>query len=313
MNLHQLRVFYEVASARSFTAAAARLRLTQPAASWQVRRLEETYGLKLLDRTGTRVSLTEEGRVLQEFAGRLLRLEREAEEALADLRGMPLGPLRIDATYIVGDYYLPGLLEALHRRHPGILFQVGIGNSSQVIDNTLAQKNDIGICAYDPVHPKLEARHILTDILVPVVGPTHPFARRRTIALRELEGQALILREQGSSPRRTIDEILQRRGIAPTVVMESASTPIIKRFAANGAGVAILSRQVVATELKDGSLHLVPFKDAEIAYHFYLIHHRDRWTSRSLKAFIEMARTFQLAPGAAPRPRRPSARQARGQ
>ena len=307
MNLHQLHVFYEVASARSFTAAATKLHLTQPAATWQVKRLEEAYGVRLLDRAGKRVSLTEEGKVLFDFAGRILRLSRETDEALGDLRGLPMGTLRIDATYIVGDYYLPGLLEALHRRHPDLAYQIGIGNSSQVIENTLAQRNDIGICAHDPVHPKLEARRILTDVLVAVVGPTHPFARRRTIALRELAGQPLILREQGSSPRRTIDEILKRHGIDPRVVMESASTPIIKRFAANGVGVAILSQQVVAKELQEGLLRLVPFRDAEVAYHFYLIRHRDRWASRSVKAFIEMAQVFQQG-AQLPRIRRPGRR-----
>lgn len=307
MNLHQLHIFYEVASARSFTAAAAKLNLTQPAATWQVKRLEEVYGVRLLDRAGKRVSLTEEGKVLADFAGRILRLVRETDEALADLRGLPLGTLRIDATYIVGDYYLPGLLEALHRQHPDLAFQIGIGNSSQVIENTLAQRNDIGICAYDPVHPKLEARRILTDLLVAVVGPTHPFARRRRIALRELAGQPLILREQGSSPRRTVDDLFKRHGVNPRVVVESASTPIMKRFAASGAGVAILSQQVVARELQEGLLRLVPFKDEEVAYHFYLIRHRDRWASRSVKAFVEMAQVFQQG-AQPPRSRRPSRR-----
>ncbi|MFA5026352.1 MAG: LysR family transcriptional regulator [Candidatus Methylomirabilota bacterium] len=297
MNLHQLRVFYEVASARSFTAAAARLRLTQPAATWQVKRLEETYGLKFLDRVGHRVLLTEEGKILFDFAGRLLRLAEEAEAAVADLRGLPLGTLRIDATYIVGDYYLPALLETLHHKHPGISFQVGIGNSSQVIENTLAQRNDIGICAYDPGHPKLEARRVLTDLLVGVVGPGHPFGRRRAIALRELAGRPLILRETGSSPRQIIDEILDRHGIVPTVIMESASTAIIKRFVERGEGMAILSQQVVQKELEAGTLHRVLFRDAEISYHFYLIHHRDRWISRALAAFVELAQSVRLPTG----------------
>ena len=304
MNLHQLRVFHEVASAKSFTAAAAKLNLTQPAATWQMKRLEEAYGLKFLDRVGRRVSLTEEGKVLFDFAGRMLRLAQETEEALADLRGLPLGTLRLDATYIFGDYYLPALLEALHRQHPGILFQIGIGNSSQVIEKTLAQKNDIGICAQDPAHPRLEARHIMSDLLVGVVGPTHPFARRRAIALRELAGQHLILREKGSSPRGVIDEILDRHGITPTVIMESASTSIIKRFVEKGVGMAILSQQVVKKELQDGSLRRVLFKDAEIAYHFYLIRHKDRWVSRALNAFVELAREFQLrTPPSRPRGR----------
>ena len=308
MNLHQLRMFCEVANARSFTAAATKLHLTQPAATWQMKRLEEAYGLQFLQRAGKRVSLTEEGKVLLDFAGRILRLAGEAEEALADLRGLPLGTLRIDATYICGDYYLPALLEALHRRHPGIRFQIGIGNSSQVIENTLAQKNDIGICAQDPAHPKLEAHRIMSDLLVGVVGRTHPFARRHAIGLRELAGQPLILRETGSSPRGVVDEMLSRHGVVPTVIMESASTSAIKRFVENGVGMAILSQEVVRKELQDGSLRRVLFTDAEIAYHFYLIRHKDRWISRALNAFVEMARSFQLQPEAVPRPRRQTRR-----
>jgi DNA-binding transcriptional LysR family regulator len=308
MNLHQLRVFCEVANARSFTAAATKLHLTQPAATWQMKRLEEAYGLQFLQRAGKRVSLTEEGKVLLDFAGRILRLAGEAEEALADLRGLPLGTLRIDATYICGDYYLPALLEALHRRHPGIRFQIGIGNSSQVIENTLAQKNDIGICAQDPAHPKLEAHRIMSDLLVGVVGRTHPFARRHAIGLRELAGQPLILRETGSSPRGVVDEMLSRHGVVPTVIMESASTSAIKRFVENGVGMAILSQEVVRRELQDGSLRRVLFTDAEIAYHFYLIRHKDRWVSRALSAFVEMARSFRLQPDAVPRPRRQTRR-----
>ncbi|MBS1116406.1 MAG: transcriptional regulator, LysR family [candidate division NC10 bacterium] len=308
MNLHQLRVFCEVANARSFTAAATKLHLTQPAATWQMKRLEEAYGLQFLQRAGKRVSLTEEGKVLLDFAGRILRLAGEAEEALADLRGLPLGTLRIDATYICGDYYLPALLEALHRRHPGIRFQIGIGNSSQVIENTLAQKNDIGICAQDPAHPKLEAHRIMSDLLVGVVGRTHPFARRHAIGLRELAGQPLILRETGSSPRGVVDEMLSRHGVVPTVIMESASTSAIKRFVENGVGMAILSQEVVRKELQDGSLRRVLFTDAEIAYHFYLIRHKDRWISRALSAFVEMARSFRLQPDAVPRSRRQTRR-----
>jgi DNA-binding transcriptional LysR family regulator len=224
-----------------------------------------------------------------------------------------MGTLRIDATYIVGDYYLPGLLEALHRRHPDISLQIGIGNSSQVIENTLAQKNDIGICAQDPAHPKLEAHRIMTDLLVGVVGRTHPFARRRAVALRELAGRPLILRERGSSPRGVIDEILDRHGVVPTVIMESASTSAIKRFVENGVGMAILSQEVVRKELQDGSLHRVLFTDEEIAYHFYLIRHKDRWVSRALNAFVEMARSFQLRPDPSARPRRRQIRRGRGQ
>ncbi len=107
--------------------------------------------------------------------------------------------------------------------------------------------------------------------------------------------------------------MLKRHGVAPPVVMESASTTAIKRFVENGVGMAILSQQVVA---KGAAGWVAPpgpaSADAEIAYHFYLIRHKDRWVSRALQAFVEMARSFQLQAEAAARPRRRQPRRGRG-
>ncbi len=104
MNIHQVRVFYEVAKAQSFSAAAEKLHLTQPAVTWQIKNLEEHYDLRFFERTGKKILLTEEGRILFDFADRILTLSREAEEALADLRGLSRGTLRIDTVLTFGDY-----------------------------------------------------------------------------------------------------------------------------------------------------------------------------------------------------------------
>jgi len=292
MNLHQLKVFYEVAQAKSFSAAAARLSLTQPAVTWQVRSLEDSYDLQFLDRIGKKVLLTEEGKVLFDYADRILNLTRQAEDALTDLKGLSQGNLRIASTFTFGDFYLPPLLEVFHRKYPKITVQVSTGNSSQIIENTLLHKNDLAIAAFDPRDEKLAVREITTDLLVAVVSPDHPLAKKKSISLKDLNGQLLILREKGSSPRKIIDEILARERIAPQIIMESASTSAIKKMVESGIGMAILSQQVVKKELQAKSLKKIPFGDAEIVYRFYLIYHKDKYLSRALRAFIDVAIGF---------------------
>jgi DNA-binding transcriptional LysR family regulator len=148
--------------------------------------------------------------------------------------------------------------------------------------------------ARDPENEMLVAREVLSDLLVGIVHPRHPFARRKSILLEELNGQPLILREQGSSPRSLVDAILKKRGVSPVIIMESASTSAIKKMVEGGTAMAILSRQVVKKEVLAKSLKILPFSDVEIAYRFYIIHHRDKYFSRALKAFMDTA--MELSP-----------------
>lgn len=296
MNLHQLRVFYEVARAKSFSAAAEKLTLTQPAVTWQVKNLEDYYELKFFERVGKKTWLTEEGKVLYTFAEQILNLSRQAEEALADLRGLSRGTLRIDSVFTFGDYYLPTLLEAFHKKYPQIAIQIHTGNTSQIIENTLLHKNDMAFVAYDPENDKLVVQEFISDLLVGIVSPGHKFARRKSISMKDLDGQALILRERGSSPRRILDEILKKMGVSPMIIMESASTSAIKKMVESGIGMAILSRQAVEKEVLAKSLKELPFTDAEIAYRFYLIYHKDKYFSRALKAFMDVAVELSRTP-----------------
>lgn len=197
--------------------------------------------------------------------------------------------MRIDSVFTFGDYYLPILLDAFHKKYPQIHIQVHTGNSSQIIENTLLHKNDMAVVAHDPENEKLVVREFISDLLVGIVSPSHRFARKKSIALKELDDQPLILREQGSSPRRILDEILKKKGVSPLIIMESASTSAIKKMVEGGTGMAILSRQAVRKEVLAKSLRELPFTDVEIAYRFYLIYHKDKYFSRALRAFMNVA------------------------
>jgi DNA-binding transcriptional LysR family regulator len=296
MNLHQLRVFYEVAEARSFSTAAERLHLTQPAVTLQIKNLENYYELKFLERIGKKVMLTEEGRTLFDFAGRILTLSRQAEEAIRDLRGLSRGTLRIATSFSFADYYLPTLLKAFRKKYPKISIQVSTGNTSQIVEDTLLHKNDIAFVASAPGNGEIVAREFLSDILVAIIPNRHKLAERESVTLNELNGEPLILRERGSSNRRMVDETFKKRRISPFIIMESASTSAIKEMVKSGAGIGILSRQVVKKEVGANAFKALPFTEVEMAHSFYLIHHKEKYFSRVLKAFIDMAMEVSQKP-----------------
>jgi len=137
-------------------------------------------------------------------------------------------------------------------------------------------------------------REFVSDHLVGIVSLHHKFAGRGSIPLKELNGEFLILREQGSSPRKILDEVLKTKGVYPQIVMESGSTSAIKRAVEAGMGMAILSHQAVRREVHAGVFKELHFSDAEIIYQFFLIHHKDKYLSTLLKAFLDVATEHAL-------------------
>ena len=289
MNLHQLKVFCTVAETGSFSVAAEKLYITQPAVTFQIKNFEEYYQLKFFDRMGKKIVLTEEGKVVFDIALRILALQREAEELIRDLKGLSRGTVRIAASYSFGDYYLPYVLKAFHDKCPNISMQITTGNTRQIIEDTLVHKNDIAFVAYHPNNNKLTVHEYIRDVLVAVIPNTHKLAKRESITLNELNGEPLVLREPGSSYRGMVDEAFRRKRIAPLIVVESESTPAIKKMVESGAGIGILSQYVVKKEVEANVFKAKPFTEVEMAHTFYLIHHKDKYFSRALKAFVDVA------------------------
>jgi LysR family transcriptional regulator, transcriptional activator of the cysJI operon len=288
MNLHQLRVFCAVAEASSFSLAAEKLHLTQPAVTLQIKNLEEFYEMKFFERIGKKVLLTDEGRVLSDLATQILTLSRQTEEALADLKGLSRGTVRIATSYSFADYYLPPLLKAFHEKYPKISIKISAGNTSEIIEDTLRYRNDIGFVAYHPGNSKLVVREVVSDILLAIVPNQHKLSGRESITLNELNGEPLILRELGSSKRRMVDEVFRKKRISPLILMESASTSAIKKMVESGAGIGILSSQVVKRDVEARAFKALPFTEVEMAERFYLIYHKEKYFSGALKAFVNM-------------------------
>lgn len=296
MNLHQLRVFCEVAEAGNFSAAAEKLYMTQPAVTLQIKNLEDYYQIKFFERIGKKVLLTNEGKVLFELANQMLTLSRQTAEALADLKGLTRGTLRVASSFTFADFYLPHLLETFHERYQNIFIQVSTGNTSKVIEDTLLHKNDIAFVAYHPGSDKLVTQVFLSEILVAVIPLQHKLAGKESVTLNELNGERLILREAGSSYRRMVDETFKKKRISPFIIMESDCTPVIKKMVKSGAGIGILPWRMVKKEAEANLFKAKPFTEVEMTHTFYLIYHKEKYFSRTLKAFVDVATELARRP-----------------
>jgi aminoethylphosphonate catabolism LysR family transcriptional regulator len=301
LDLGRLRAFEAVGRTGSFSRAAAELSVTQPAVSVQVRQLEQHVGVPLFDRVRRRPRLTQPGQTLFQYVQRIFALAREADEALSLARGLRAGRLQVVASLTAAAYYLPPVLAAFQRQHPGIRVQLSVDNSRRVAQRVLALTDDLGVLSGEPRDPSLALEPFCEDPVVLIVPPAHPWARRRAVSLRELRGEPLILREPGSATRAFIEDRMAAAGVDLHVTMELGSNEAIKRTVETGNGLTLISAAVVHREVAAGYLALVRIRERGFVRRYYLGYHRERRESPLIRAVLEVAReAFRRAgaPGA---------------
>lgn len=282
INHAQLRAFHAVASEGSFTRAAEALRVTQPTLSGQVKGLEETYGVRLLDRLGRRVVPTELGKALQEVTRRLFSAEEEAEQLLAAARGLTRGHLRIGAD---APYSIVPVIAEFNRRHPGLTVSIAIGNSDQVLDDLLDHSTDVAMLANIEGDPRLHIQPFHKDRLVLFVERNHRWARRKRVRLAEVVRERVILREQGSTTRRIFETAVARAGLVLENVMEIGSREGVREAVAAGLGIGLVAR----TEFgHDPRVRAVEVADAQLASTEYVVCLAERRSLRIVSAFLEL-------------------------
>lgn len=291
MNLHHLRVFYEVARAGSFTGAAARLHVSQPAVSALVRQLEESVGLPLVDVEKRKTRLTAAGVELAEYAARLLAVAREAEQRMRAIKGVEAGDLRVSASSTPGAYLLPRILRAFRDRFPQVEVHLEIGNSDGTARLILSGEADLGVVGAPAGHADLQAVPIGVDRFIAVVAPEHHLAGRHGLTRANLSGESWLLRESGSATRRLTEEAL-----GPLKGMELGGVEATKTAAAAGLGIAIVSSLAVELERAAGVLVELDLPWLAIRRELWLVSHRQRRLSPAAGALVSLIRN-QAPPG----------------
>jgi len=289
MTFEDLRVFSTVAAERSFSKAARKLRRTQPAISQAVRRLEQSTGERLVDRSSRDGTLTDAGELLLDYANRLLRLAVEATGAVAQLRDVKKGRVLIGANDGAVYAVLP-IIDTFHREHPGILVEVRRVAARLVPQEVLLRSVDFGVLTFSPAERELSSLLLGTDELVLLVPPGHPLAGRKQITMEEMGRQTIIAHNDPSPARDQVLALYEQRNAPLNIRMSLPSLDGIKLAVEMGLGVALLPRRCAQGELERGQLLEVRVPDLRTPRELRFVHRRDGNLSHAATAFLDVAR-----------------------
>ena len=294
MDLAELQVFLTVASERSFSRAAARLHRTQPAISQAVKRLEDDLGERLFDRSAKDGKLTEAGRVLLDYAQRLMRLAEEADSAVRDLRDLQRGRVLVGANEAAVHVLLP-LLEHFRRQFPRIQIDIRRVPSRQIGVEVLQRSLDFGILSFPPAERGLGAITLGSDELVMLMAPSHPLAGRRQVTMSELGEQDVIAHNEASPAREKVLRLFEQRHEKLNITMALPSLDGIKRAVEMNLGVALLPRRCAVTELARGTLVATTVPQLRLPRHLRLIYRQTGELSHAAQQFLAVARKHEQA------------------
>jgi DNA-binding transcriptional LysR family regulator len=292
MDTRQLAAFCAVVEKSSFSQAAEKLGVTQPAVSLQVRALEERLGQTLLDRSGRRVEPTEAGLRLYRSAQRMLALEEQLYDEVADESGGLQGTLAIGASTGPGAHLVPLLLCEFQRAHPELHVALSIWDTQTVSEKVAQRELELGVVGALRRNRSLEFEPLVRDEIVLAVPPGHR-AAGGTVSVDELREETVIAMQEGAGVRQVVDEELRRAGLRVRELeprLELGLQESVKSAVAAGFGVTFISRTAIEGELAAGTLAMARVESLDPARQIYLVRAKGRPPTRAAAAFLEFAR-----------------------
>ncbi|MDQ6788370.1 MAG: LysR family transcriptional regulator, partial [Acidobacteriota bacterium] len=285
------KAFLAIAEAKTFTAGAKRVNITQAAVSMQIRQLEDEVGLPLFIRTPRRVIVTEAGEYLLERARKILREHDAALAEIAEVAGAEHGRLRIgSASAMFATQQLPSILERLKQKFPKAEINVSSGTSQVLVEKILHGEIDIAFVSLPVETANILTELLFSDEIVAIAHPKHTLAKQKFISAATLAGEQLILGEKGGNTRRLIDDFFAAANVRPTVMMELSRQEAINQMVENNMGVGIAGAKTVAKEIADGKLVSWWIEGAEIKWDLGLARLRGGYFSPIGKEFIDLCK-----------------------
>jgi len=288
MNLNQLKLFYLAVKRKSLSLAAQELNITQPAVTKGIQRIQEHYNVKLVHRMGKDIVLTPAGEAVYRRADKIFEMEKMTEECLLKHQQKEMNQVCLHTSESFGAYFLPVIISRFNKAYPHVNVTVDIVPNEQVIDNTLSFHNDFGCISLPITNKKLVIQEILEEQPVIIVPPDHPFAHKTTVAPEDMQGQVMIMHEEGSVFQTFIHRFREKNNIAFSMPITLSNNEAIKRAVESGTGIALLSKHVAREEIKNNHLVAVPLSDDTIIRKFYMISHKDKYLSGAVQALMEM-------------------------
>ena len=266
--------------------------MTQPAVTFQIKQLEEHLDTRLFERGHGRISLTPAGELVFEYAGRILALSDEMETRLAEMTGQMRGTLRVGASTMIAETFLPRILGEFNSLYPQVQARLTVANSEGIEAHIAEHSLDVGLIESGTRQPGLQSEGCCDDELLVICTPDHPLGALPSVTPRALLDYEFVSREPGSGTREIIDAFFREAGAPPEklkTLMELGSVEALKGVVATGLGFAIVSRASIARELKLGTLVAIPL-EPRLMRRLWLIYPRERFRSRIAATFIEFSR-----------------------
>ncbi len=291
MEIRQLKAFLAIAEAKTFTAGARHVNITQAAISMQIRQLEESVGLPLFTRTPRRVILTEAGEMLINRARKIIREHSAALAEIAEIAGAEHGRLRIGAASATfATTQLPTILEHLKDKFPNAQITVASGTSSALVDKIMHGEIDVAFVSLPVETSNVQTDLLFSDEIVAIASPQHPLAKEKYISAAQLAGESLILGETGGNTRRMIDDFFAAANVRPNVVMELSRQEAINKMVENKMGVGMAGAKRIAKEVREKKLVSWLIEGAEIKWDLGLAKLRGGYFSPIAKEFVELCK-----------------------
>lgn len=299
LTLQQMEALILLVEERSFSRAAKRMLLTQPALTKNIRNVEDCLGAKVVHRSSAGVSLTPEGKILYDYAQRIVRLRREAANKIKQLHENTGGDIYMSASTIPATYILPRAMSEFKKNHSDIRVFIKTEDSEEVMNMVLDREVEIGCIGKKPLNRKLIAEPLWNDRLILVVSRQHRWTKKESIDISEMLSEPFVLREKGSATRDVFESYLkENKSISLSqlnVCGELGSSEAIKEAVIAGLGVSVISVHAVARELASRLLLEIPIDACRIERKFHLIYLKQFEVRRAHQIFMDFLKKYRTA------------------
>lgn len=296
ITIQQMEAIISLVTERSFSRAAKKMLLTQPALTKNIKNVEDYLGVRVVNRNNTGISLTPEGKIVYDYARRIIKLRNEATEKILKMQEKPGGDIYVGASTIPATYILPRALSTFRKKHDTINVHVQTADSEETLNMVLDNEVEIGFIGKRPQSKKLIARSLWRDRLVLAVPANHQWRKKKSIAVEELMKEPFVLREKGSATRDILEIYFKE---SKSIVLGQfnicavlGSSEAIKEAIIAGLGVSIISIYAIKRELAQGLLLEIRLEGCNIERDFYLIHQKHLDIRPAHKLFIDFLESW---------------------
>ena len=292
MTLRHMIIFRTVCETECNTTRAAEvLHMTQPAISLAIKELEQYYGLRLFDRIGRRLQITDAGKLFLQYATHISKLFHDMETGLRDWDTK--GILRVGASITIGSQFLPSYVKAFSNIYPGIDVRAIVEQGERLEKKLLENELDFALTEGIVHDTNIVSEAYMEDRLSIICAADKGWQQGQSISMEEFQKQRFLLREPGSGTREIFDRTIAQAGLCIMPIWEAMSTTALVNAVINGLGIAVLPHRMILPALKQGLIVTVKVQELQFRRNFYIAYHKNKFLTEAAKTFMELCRNYE--------------------